>query len=80
MGMFFPRRKLLNDPPKVRAPGNEFKFACKLCGVVGHEAFECGADPAHATFQHVPSGKIGVSYRELFRRGIVDAEGTYIRR
>ena len=66
---FFTQRKLLSDPPKQR--DNPFPHKCKLCDVVGHEAYEC----ANANFQ--VDGKPGKSYRELFRRGIVNQNGVY---
>jgi len=70
-GMTFYRKfKTLTDPLKVR--DTPFEWPCKLCGTIGHEAFECEGE-----FQE--KGKRHLSFRECFRRELCDKHGMYRR-
>ena len=65
---FYTRDKTLADPPKVRR--DPFTWACKVCGEVGHEAFEC-------TRAFQIDGKPAKNYRQLFDLKVVDVNGNY---
>ena len=70
LNAFFGRNKLSQAPKQRQSP---FPFACKQCGTIGHEAWEC-----ETTFQ--VNGKPAKSSRQLYlmKPKVVDEMGMFI--
>ena len=66
----FAKNKLSQAPKQRQSP---FPFACKQCGTIGHEAWEC-----ETTFQ--VNGKPAKSSRQLYlmKPKVVDESGRFI--